>query len=96
MSAIKADVTIGLARLLLGDCREILPTLGKVDAVITDPPYGIKQDRGFGGFGGFCAFLLRQSQSFGGGNTLQIYCRRKGNGCGGINCKPCRLLVMGN
>jgi site-specific DNA-methyltransferase (adenine-specific) len=24
----------------LGDCREILPTLGKVDAVVTDPPYG--------------------------------------------------------
>lgn len=23
-----------------GDCLEILPTLGKVDAVITDPPYG--------------------------------------------------------
>jgi site-specific DNA-methyltransferase (adenine-specific) len=27
--------------LSLGDCREILPTLGKVDAVVTDPPYGI-------------------------------------------------------
>jgi site-specific DNA-methyltransferase (adenine-specific)/modification methylase len=25
----------------LGDCREILPTLGRVDAVVTDPPYGI-------------------------------------------------------
>lgn len=23
-----------------GDCRDILPTLGKVDAVVTDPPYG--------------------------------------------------------
>ena len=23
------------------DCREVLPTLGKVDAVVTDPPYGI-------------------------------------------------------
>ena len=30
---------IGLATLYLGDCREILPTLGKVDAVVTDPPY---------------------------------------------------------
>ncbi len=28
----------------LGDCREILPTLGKVDAVVTDPPYGIRYD----------------------------------------------------
>lgn len=27
--------------LYLGDCREILPGLGKVDAVVTDPPYGI-------------------------------------------------------
>jgi site-specific DNA-methyltransferase (adenine-specific) len=30
--------------LYLGDCREILPTLGKVDAVVTDPPYGIGWD----------------------------------------------------
>lgn len=32
---------IGNATLYLGDCREVLPTLGKVDAVVTDPPYGI-------------------------------------------------------
>lgn len=31
---------IGDATLYLGDCLEILPTLGKVDAVVTDPPYG--------------------------------------------------------
>jgi site-specific DNA-methyltransferase (adenine-specific) len=31
--------TIGDATLYLGDCLEILPTLGKVDAVVTDPPY---------------------------------------------------------
>jgi len=30
---------IGDATLYLGDCREILPTLGPVDHVITDPPY---------------------------------------------------------
>ena len=30
---------IGDAVLYLGDCREILPELGKVDAVVTDPPY---------------------------------------------------------
>ena len=34
-------VIIGNATLYLGDCREILPILPKVDAVITDPPYGI-------------------------------------------------------
>lgn len=32
---------IGNATLYLGDCIDILPTLPKVDAVITDPPYGI-------------------------------------------------------
>ena len=32
---------IGDATLYLGDCLEILPTLGKVDAVVTDPPYGM-------------------------------------------------------
>lgn len=36
-------VIIGNATLYLGDCREILPTLTKVDAVITDPPYGTTQ-----------------------------------------------------
>lgn len=34
-------VTIGDCTLYLGDCLEILPTLGKVDCVLTDPPYGI-------------------------------------------------------
>lgn len=34
-------IIIGNATLHLGDCRDILPTLPKVDAVITDPPYGI-------------------------------------------------------
>ena len=32
---------IGNATLYLGDCTEILPTLDKMDAVVTDPPYGI-------------------------------------------------------
>ena len=34
-------VRIGDAELWLGDCLEIIPTLPKVDAVITDPPYGV-------------------------------------------------------
>lgn len=37
--------TIGDATLYLGDCMEVLPTLGKVDAVITDPPYGISANK---------------------------------------------------
>jgi site-specific DNA-methyltransferase (adenine-specific) len=34
-------VTIGDATLYHGDCIEILPTLPRVDAVVTDPPYGM-------------------------------------------------------
>ena len=37
----KQKVVIGDAVLYLGDCMDVLPTLDKVDAVITDPPYGI-------------------------------------------------------
>ena len=37
---------IGDATLYLGDCMDILPTLDKVDAVITDPPYGINEAAG--------------------------------------------------
>lgn len=32
---------IGNATLYLADCRDVLPTLPKVDAVITDPPFGV-------------------------------------------------------
>jgi site-specific DNA-methyltransferase (adenine-specific)/modification methylase len=32
---------IGAATLYLADCMDVLPTLPRVDAVITDPPYGI-------------------------------------------------------
>ena len=37
------EVQIGPCRLILGDCLRALPTLaaGSVDAVVTDPPYGI-------------------------------------------------------
>jgi site-specific DNA-methyltransferase (adenine-specific)/modification methylase len=37
---------IGDAVLYLGDCREVLPTLSGVDAVVTDPPYGQRHKRG--------------------------------------------------
>ena len=36
---------IGGQRLILGDCLSIMPTLGRFDAVVTDPPYGIGVDR---------------------------------------------------
>lgn len=39
------EVTIGNARLIHGDCREVLPLLPPVDLVLTDPPYGINADK---------------------------------------------------
>lgn len=46
-------VQIGDCTLYRADCREVLPLLPKVGAVVTDPPYGIKQANGFDGFDGF-------------------------------------------
>lgn len=43
---------IGDCRLILGDCLSIMPSLGKVDAVVTDPPYGIGDALVKGGRGG--------------------------------------------
>lgn len=37
----KRKEVIGDITLYLGDCLEVMPTLDKVDAVVTDPPYGI-------------------------------------------------------
>jgi DNA modification methylase len=37
-------VEIGNATLYLGDCLEVLSMIDKVDAVITDPPYGINEN----------------------------------------------------
>lgn len=39
--AAKRVEVIGACTLYLGDCMEIMPALDKVDAVVTDPPYGI-------------------------------------------------------
>jgi site-specific DNA-methyltransferase (adenine-specific) len=39
MSAPRKEVLAEGVELWLGDCREILPTLGRFDAVITDPPF---------------------------------------------------------
>jgi DNA modification methylase len=37
----KRKEVIGACTLYLGDCMEVLPTLGKFDLLLTDPPYGI-------------------------------------------------------
>lgn len=41
---IKRKEVIGGQTLLLGDCLEVMPTLGRFDAVVTDPPYGIGEN----------------------------------------------------
>jgi len=53
-------VEIGDAVLYLGDCLEILPTLPKVDAVVTDPPYGVN-------FSGKTTKHTRASRAYPGG-----------------------------
>ncbi len=55
---IKARVIIGDAILYHGDGLEVMAEMeaGSVDAVITDPPYGVGRDKGFDraeGFGGY-------------------------------------------
>lgn len=41
MSGIIKEERIGGQRLILGDCLSVMPLLGRFDAVVTDPPYGI-------------------------------------------------------
>ena len=41
--AVKRVEVIGGQTLILGDCCEVMPTLGRFDACITDPPYGTTQ-----------------------------------------------------
>jgi DNA modification methylase len=59
---------IGDATLYLGDCLEILPTLDKVDAVVTDPPYGIdfkyeSHDDTIDGYGDWLWSVLKLCES---------------------------------
>jgi len=63
---------IGDCTLYLGDCLEIMPTLGKVDTVVTDPPYGIG--------------LNTDNSRFSGGHVAQI--AKRGNGPGTAGGEP--------
>lgn len=46
MTGEKWESPCGRVVLYCGDCLEVLPTIGKVDAVVTDPPYGISAAKG--------------------------------------------------
>lgn len=37
---------IGNQRLILGDCLEVMPTLGEVQAILTDPPFSERTHKG--------------------------------------------------
>lgn len=52
----------------LGDCREIVPTLGRFDLCLTDPPYGIGRAKGMGGggFDGFGKAIKRKPKDYDG------------------------------
>ena len=64
----KPTEIIGNCSLWLGDCREILPHLPKVDLVLTDPPYGISADKGaaVGGTDASGRYVRRPKQYEGG------------------------------
>jgi site-specific DNA-methyltransferase (adenine-specific) len=49
MTGIVREERIGDCRLILGDCTEIMPGLGRFDAILTDPPYGISYQHSGGG-----------------------------------------------
>lgn len=70
--AAKRVEVIGQCELYLGDCTEIIPTLERVDAVVTDPPYGIA--------------LNTDNSRFSGGNTASV--ARRGNGVGTAAGRP--------
>lgn len=57
-----------------GDCRELLPLIGPVDLVLTDPPYGIA--------------LNTDNSRFSGGTKGNI--AKRGNGIGSADGRPIR------
>jgi site-specific DNA-methyltransferase (adenine-specific) len=70
MKFMQTKVEIGDATLYLGDCMDVLPTLGKVDSVITDPPYSAnthkmaKTTKGAGNFVGLITFEHLSDEGF--------------------------------
>ena len=51
---------IGNQRLILGDCLEVMPTLGRFDAVVTSPPYDGLREYGSDFNGVDCIAVIKQ------------------------------------
>ena len=64
-------VVIGNAELWHGDCREVLPMLGKFDAVITDPPYGLAEKLQGGTWGKSYKGIYKDWDAFAPQTTLE-------------------------
>ena len=82
---------IGDCRLILGDCQAVMPLLGRFDAVVTDPPYGIGLDRGFGG-GGFGFFGGGEHGILKSHEKVALYmrsCGAKMKGASGLYMRRC-------
>jgi site-specific DNA-methyltransferase (adenine-specific) len=72
--------SFGPVTLLLGDCREIMPILPKVDAIVTDPPYGqtsLTWDRWCDGWVSTAAQLVLPSGSMWVFGTLRMFMERR-------------------
>ncbi len=57
------EVTMGDARLILADCRDVLPI--EADAVISDPPYGMNWNTDSTRFSGGVSALIRRTSKDG-------------------------------
>jgi site-specific DNA-methyltransferase (adenine-specific) len=51
-------LSLDINKIYQGDCLEVMKQIPdkSIDLVLTDPPYGVKRDKGFGGFEGFGGF----------------------------------------
>lgn len=72
---------------ILGDCRDVLPTLpaASVDCIVTDPPYGdtaLAWDRKVKGWAEFCLRLLKPSGSLWCFGSLRFFMEHNGEFAG--------------
>lgn len=58
--------TIGNCTLYLGDCREILPSLDGINAIVSDPPYGVANNTDYRRFSGGVNAHARRKDGDGG------------------------------